>query len=317
MPRPDEAMFETTVMHLPVLPTETIAALAPRDGGVYLDGTVGLGGHAELVLRASAPGGLLIGLDRDEQALAEARERLAPYAERTTLLHASYADAAAVLTRLGVAAVDGLLLDLGVSSLQLDDGARGFSFRFDAPLDMRFDPTDGSPSAADLVNDSDEAALAEIIWRFGEERHSRRIARAIIRDRPLSTTAELARVVEGAIPGPRGRTSPATRTFQALRIAVNGELSALEVLLAQASSLLAPGGRLAVIAFHSLEDRIVKQFMQRESRDCVCPPSLPVCICEHRATFKAVTHGAVQASTEESARNPRARSARLRAAERI
>lgn len=309
-------MLETAVLHLPVLPEETIAALAPRDGGVYLDGTVGLGGHAELLLRASAPSGRLIGLDKDEQALAEARSRLAPFGERATLLHGSYADAGAVLAGLGVAAVEGVLLDLGVSSLQLDDGARGFSFRFDAPLDMRFDPTDGSPSAADLINDADESELADIIWRFGEERYSRRIARALVRERPLTTTAELVHVVESAIPGPRGRTSPATRTFQALRIAVNGELAALEAFLAQAAGLLVPGGRLAVIAFHSLEDRIVKQFIQRESRDCICPSSLPICVCDHRATFKPVTHGAIQAGSGESASNPRARSARLRAAQR-
>src|SRR5579883_3423330 len=214
-------MPETAVLHQPVLPAETIAALAPRAGGVYLDGTVGLGGHAELLLRASAPDGRLIGLDRDPQALAQASARLAPFGDRATLLHASYADATALLRELGIAQIDGLLLDLGVSSLQLDDAARGFSFRKDAPLDMRFDPTSGR-SAAELVNTADEAALADVLWRYGDERHSRRIARAIVRARPLRTTGELAALVEHALPGPRGRTSPATRIFQALRIAVNG-----------------------------------------------------------------------------------------------
>jgi 16S rRNA (cytosine1402-N4)-methyltransferase len=309
-------MPETAVMHQPVLPAETIAALAPRAGGLYLDGTVGLGGHAELLLRASTPDGRLVGLDRDQQALAEARGRLSRFGDRATLVHASYAEASAVLHDLGIAQVDGLLLDLGVSSLQLDDAARGFSFRHDAPLDMRFDPSAGN-SAADLVNSADEAALADILWRYGEERFSRRIARAIVRARPLRTTGELAGLVEHAVPGPRGRTSPATRTFQALRIAVNGELDALESLLAQAAALLRPDGRLAIISFHSLEDRIVKQFIDRESRDCVCPPRLPVCLCGHKASFKAVLRGGVQPSESEIAANPRARSARLRAAERL
>ena len=310
-------MPETAVLHQPVLPTETIAALAPRAGGLYLDGTVGLGGHAELLLRASAPDGRLIGLDRDPQALAEARTRLAPFGERATLLHGSYADATAILLGLGVSAIDGLLLDLGVSSLQLDDATRGFSFRHAAPLDMRFDPSGGGRSAADLVNIEDEATIADILWRYGDERHSRRIARAIVRARPLRTTGELAALVEHTLPGPRGRTSPATRTFQALRIAVNGELDALHTLLAQTATLLRPGGRLAVISFHSLEDRIVKQFVERESRDCVCPPRLPFCVCGHTATFKPIARGGVQAGAAEVAANPRARSARLRAAERL
>jgi len=310
-------MVGTAVIHLPVLAHETVAALAPRAGGVYLDGTVGLGGHAELVLRGSTPDGRLIGLDRDLQALDEARRRLAPYGDRATLLHGSYADAATVLTELGIDRIDGLLLDLGVSSLQLDDAVRGFSFRHDAPLDMRFDPSAGGPTAATIVNTADEAALADILWRYGEERHSRRIARAIVRARPIATTSELAAIVEQATPGPRGRISPATRTFQALRIAVNGELDALQALLAQAAALLRPGGRLAVISFHSLEDRIVKQFIQRESRDCLCPPSLPACVCGHTATFRPLLRGAVQPDDAEIAANPRARSARLRAAERI
>lgn len=310
-------MPNSTPSHLPVLPDETLAALAPRDGGRYLDGTVGLGGHAERLLDASAPAGRLIGLDRDPAALALARERLARFGGRATLLHASYTDALTVAREQDALPLDGLLLDLGVSSLQLDQPERGFSFRQDGPLDMRFDPGAGGESAADFVNTATEAEIADVIWRYGEERASRRVARAIVRARPMETTTQLAKIVEGALPGPRGKVSPATRTFQALRIAINGELDALRSVLEDAIALLRSGGRLAVISFHSLEDRIVKQFLQRESRDCVCPPALPECRCGHTKRFRPLARGAVTAGLAELHSNPRARSARLRAAERL
>lgn len=310
-------MPEHASAHLPVLPDETLAALAPRDGGRYLDGTVGLGGHAERLLDASAPAGTLIGLDRDPQALAIARDRLARFGARVTLVQASYTQAPAVAREHGALPLDGLLLDLGVSSLQLNRPDRGFSFQHNGPLDMRFDPSSSEPTAAEFLNTASEAEIADAIWRYGEERASRRVARAIVRARPIATTTELTKIVEGAVPGPRGKTSPATRTFQGLRIAVNGELDALRAVLEDAATLLRAGGRLAVITFHSLEDRIVKQFLQRESRDCLCPPAAMVCGCGHTRTFRPLARGSVTASADEVRRNPRARSARLRAAERV
>jgi 16S rRNA (cytosine1402-N4)-methyltransferase len=221
-----------------------------------------------------------------------------------------------------MAPADGVLLDLGVSSLQLDRAERGFSFRDDGPLDMRFDQSGqtgqtGRATAADLVNDLDEHDLADVIWKFGEEPASRRIARSIVRSRPLASTAQLARVVEAAVGRAPGRVSPATRTFQALRIAVNDELGVLSAALAALVGLLRVGGRLAVISFHSLEDRIVKQFLQRESRDCICPPRLPECRCSHQRTLTLVTRGAVTPGAAELRRNPRSRSARLRGAARV
>jgi len=311
-------MPAAAMVHVPVLADAAIAALAPRDGGTYLDGTVGAGGHAELILRAASPTGKLIGLDRDRTALREAEERLRPFGGRVVLIHGSFAEASALLAERGISQIDGVLLDLGVSSLQLDTPERGFSFRHDAPLDMRFDPDAAIPTAADLLNTASEEEIAAILRRFGEEPRARRIARAIVAARPLRTTGDLVRAVERVLPpAPRGRISPATRVFQAVRIAVNGELDALTAFLDQAAALLRPGGRLVVISFHSLEDRLVKQFIQRESRDCLCPPALPVCRCSHRATFRPVTRRAVQPDAAEIARNPRARSARLRAAERL
>ncbi|MHB8577979.1 MAG: 16S rRNA (cytosine(1402)-N(4))-methyltransferase RsmH [Dehalococcoidia bacterium] len=307
-------MSVEAAVHLPVMLAETLTALAPHPGGHYLDGTVGLGGHAEAIAERSAPTGRLLGLDRDLQALSEASARLARFGERVELAHGSYVDAAGLVSERGLGPLDGILLDLGVSSLQLDRGERGFSFRLDGPLDMRFDPTAAVPTAADLVNGADEAELAGIIWRYGEEPASRRIARAIVRARPLATTVQLARLIEKVAGRPGMRTSPATRTFQALRIAVNGELDGLASVLEDAKSLLTVGGRLVVISFQSLEDRVVKQFIHRESRDCICPPALPECRCCHRRSFTAVTRGALKATDDEIRRNPRSRSARLRAA---
>ena len=288
--------------------------LAVRPGGVYIDGTVGGGGHAEAILESSAPDGRLLGLDRDPGALEAAGERLARFGGRAVLRHGSFARLAALAE--GFAPVDGVLLDLGLSSLQLADPARGFAFSQEGPLDMRFDPTAPGPTAADLVNGLPVKELAALLYRYGEERQAGRIAEAIVAARPLETTRQLAEVIERAV-GRRGRIHPATRTFQALRIAVNKELEALEAALPQAVDLLRPGGRLVVISFHSLEDRIVKRFLRRESRDCICPPETPVCTCGHTAQLRLLTRKPVRPDPEEVERNPRARSARLRAAERI
>jgi len=302
--------------HVAVLLDETIAALAPHTGGRYLDGTVGLGGHAERILDESSPNGSLLGLDRDHEALSLARVRLQRFGARAALVHANYAEAVAVAADAGITPLSGLLLDLGVSSLQLDRPERGFSFRAEGPLDMRFDPTTGE-SANDLVNGAGEEELADVIWRYGEERASRRIARAIVRSRPIRTTTQLARIIERVVGRPGQRVSPATRTFQALRIAVNRELENLASILEDSRSLLESGGRLAVITFHSLEDRIVKQFIQRESRDCVCPPGLPECRCGHTASFRPINRSPITPSEDETRRNPRSRSAKLRSAVRV
>ena len=305
-------------VHIPVFLQAVLDGLRVRPGGRYVDGTVGGGGHAAHILELSAPDGRLLGLDRDAEAVAVARSRLAGYADRVTLLHASFDRLAEVARAQGFVPVDGVLFDLGLSSLQLADPARGFSFSADGPLDMRFDPDSGGETAADLVNRLPGAELAALLRRYGEEPQARRIAEAIVAARPLHTTGELAAVVEQAVGGRRGRRiHPATRTFQALRIAVNDELATIERALPQAVEILAPGGRLVVIAFHSLEDRLVKRFMRRESRDCICPPETPVCVCGHRATLRAVTRKPLRPSAEEVAANPRARSARLRVAERI
>ncbi|HLZ68826.1 MAG TPA: 16S rRNA (cytosine(1402)-N(4))-methyltransferase RsmH [Dehalococcoidia bacterium] len=309
-------MSERGAVHEPVLLEETIAALAPRPGGRYVDGTVGLGGHAARLLAASAPDGRLLGLDRDADALVLAGERLAPFGERVTLIHDSYAQALPHALAAGLAPCDGFLLDLGASSLQFDTAARGFSFRLDGPLDMRFDRSSGE-TAAEVVNESDETELANLIWRLGEEPASRRIARAIVRERPIETTGQLARIVGRVAGRPGQRISPATRTFQALRIAVNRELETLSAALERTPELLRSGGRLAVISFHSLEDRIVKQFLQRESRDCICPPGIPACRCGHTQTFRPLGRRPVMPGVAARERNPRSRSARLRAAERI
>ncbi len=281
-----------------------------------MDGTIGAGGHARGLLKESSPDGQLLGMDVDPQALRMAQETLAEFGQRAHLVRASYTTLHEQIERLGWQRVDGILLDLGVSSMQLDSPARGFSFQVDAPLDMRFDP-EGKTTAADLVNSLSEAELADLLYRFGEERRSRQVARAIIRAGPVTTTGQLSRVVAGSTSGGKSGIHPATRTFQALRIAVNGELAAIEAVLPQAIEGLHPGGRLAIISFHSLEDRIVKQFMRRESRDCICPPNQPVCTCGHKATLRQITGKPVRPQAGEVQGNPRSRSARLRVAERI
>ena len=305
-----------TQIHAPVMVDEVVRYLSVQPGGRYVDCTVGGGGHSLAILEAAAPGGLLLGIDADKDALEIARRRLEPFADSILLVHANFRDLAAVCARAEFVPVHGVLFDLGVSSHQLGDEERGFSFQAEAPLDMRFG-TNQAVTAHDIVNTYEERELAGVIWRFGEEPASRRIARAIVRARPLATTTELASVVATAVGGPRRRIHPATRTFQALRIAVNDELGALTAALGQAVEVLGQGGRLVAIAFHSLEDRIVKQFIRREARDCVCPPQAPSCTCGHTASLRDVTRRAVRPSAEEITVNRRSRSARLRAAEKL
>lgn len=303
-------------MHRPVLYNEIIHALQPGRGMRFVDATLGAGGHAWGLLQASQPDGVLLGMDVDPQALALASTRLAEFGRRFVPVQASYTGLSRQLVELGWESVHGVLLDLGMSSMQVDSPQRGFSFLADGPLDMRFDPH-STLTAADLVNGLPESRLADLLHRYGEERRSRALARAIVAARPLGTTRQLAQVVSAASPGFREGIHPATRTFQALRIAVNGELEAIEAVLPQAVAALAPGGRLAVISFHSLEDRIVKLYFRQESRDCICPPRQPVCNCGHRAVIKEITRKPLQPGSEEVAANPRSRSARLRVAEKL
>jgi 16S rRNA (cytosine1402-N4)-methyltransferase len=303
--------------HVPVLLREVVEAMAVRPGGRYVDCTLGAGGHAEAILTASSPDGELLGIDLDPEALATARERLAAFAPRATFVEGSFSEVGDLCRDRGFATVDGVLFDLGLSSLQLEDESRGFSFQREGPLDMRFSPRQ-ELTAAEIVNTYREEALADLLWRYGEERESRRIARRLVEERPFRTTTQLAKAVEQAVGRrARGVIHPATRTFQALRIAVNQELLRLEAALVQAHGLLGFGSRLVVISYHSLEDRIVKSFLRREARDCVCPPGTPICICGHRASVRLVAQGVVRPSATEVAANPRARSARLRVAERL
>lgn len=301
------------------MPEEVLHWLQPVNGGIYLDGTLGGAGHSRLLLDA-AKGSRLIGLDRDPAALQEAAEILAPYGDRVSLHHATFDQANQVLEVLGIDGLDGMLLDLGVSSHQLDTPERGFSFRFDAPLDMRMDPTEGE-TAADVVNQADEAELVRIFFEYGEERYSRRIVRRIIARRlesPLLSTGELAQLVRDAVPGGQrpSKIHPATRVFQALRIYVNDELGQAKRGVETAISLLKPGGRLVVISFHSLEDRIVKHLFREKSKGCICPPRLPVCQCDNTPDVKILTRKGIKAGDSEVDRNARSRSAVLRAVER-
>lgn len=304
-------------MHQSVLSQEVLDALAPQAGGRYIDATVGAGGHSAAILQASSPDGRLLGLDQDPAALEVAAGRLAPFGERATLVRANFRTLGEVAREHGFDRVDGILLDLGYSSLQMEDPTRGFSFTAEAPLDMRLDP-DAPTTAANLVNRLSERELVDLIFEYGEERQARRIARAIVAERPIHTARELGDLIVRVVGRRRGeRIHPATRTFQALRIAVNDELGALEEVLPQAVALLRPGGRLAVISFHSLEDRIVKNFFRREATDCLCPPQILFCECGHRATLKVITRKPVRPAEAEIRANPRARSAKLRVAERL
>ncbi len=307
-----------SVEHQPVLLAEVVRGLALQPGDDVIDGTLGGGGHAAAMLQVIAPDGRLLGLDADPTAIARCRQRFAREIEegRVVLAHANFVRLREVAEAAGFTSVAGILLDLGLSSFQLAQAERGFSFQIAAPLDMRFDPSQGMP-ASELVNRLSEGELADLIYRYGEEPRSRRIARAIVAARPIRDTVHLAEVVARAVGGRRGHIHPATRTFQALRIAVNQELDVLGAMLPQAISLLRPGGRIAIIAFHSLEDRLVKRFFQQESRDCICPPETPMCVCGHRATVRLITRQPQRPGEEEIARNPRSRSARLRIAERL
>jgi 16S rRNA (cytosine1402-N4)-methyltransferase len=310
-------LMDAPVRHEPVMLQEVLAALAVRPGGRYVDCTVDGGGHAEAILEVASPGGSLLGIDADPEAVAMARRRLDRFGADVAVVNANFREVDDLARERGFAPVNGVLFDLGLSSHQLAGASRGFSFRLASPLDMRFGP-DQETTASYWVNEADEQALADLIWRFGEERESRRIARAIVRSRPLVTTTDLAKAVEQAVGRrPGSQTHPATKTFQALRIAVNQELASLAEALPRAHGLLGFGSRLVVISYHSLEDRIVKQFFARESRDCICPPGQPVCTCGHKATLKTISRGVITPTAAEIAANPRSRSAKLRVAERL
>jgi 16S rRNA (cytosine1402-N4)-methyltransferase len=308
--------YFAAMRHQPVLWDEAVDALQPKPGGRYADGTFGGGGHTQLLLARSAPDGRVIAFDLDPDAIERGQAFM--LGDQLVLVHGSFASLHEAAEAAGMLPLDGVLLDLGFSSYQIDDPDRGFSLRLDGPLDMRFDTT-GGPSAADLVDELDEQSLADLIWRYGEDRNSRRIAAAIVRARMhhrIETTAQLAAIVGRASGGARGKIHPATRTFQALRIAVNDELQTLSTALDAAVASLAPGGRLAVISFHSLEDRIVKQFIARESAICICPPEQPVCTCQTVPKLKPIGKP-VKPSDEEIERNSRSRSAIMRVAERL
>lgn len=307
--------------HIPVLLLETVELVRPAPGGVFVDCTVGAGGHADAILEASSPDGRLLGIDRDPAAVALAQRRLARFGGRARIEHGDYRNVLDAARSAGFFAVDGIVADLGVSSMQLDESARGFSFRGDGPLDMRMDPSSGDPTAADLLATLPEPEIRRILRAYGEERLAGPIARALVRRResaPLRSTSELATLVE-RVAGPAARRfaiHPATRTFQALRIAVNRELEGLDAFVTDAVSLLRRGGRLSVITFHSLEDRAVKHAMRALSERCICPPGFPVCGCGRENVARVLTAKPVVPSRRETDANPRARSAKLRAVER-
>ena len=309
----------SSARHIPVLLPQVLEGLRASDGGQFIDCTVNGGGHAAGILSQSTPAGHLLGLDVDPQALARCAARLRGFGERAVLRRDNFARLLPVAEHSGFRRVQGILFDLGMSSLQLASPERGFSWQQDGPLDMRMDPAQ-ELTAATVVNSWSQESLANLIWEFGEERFARRIARRIVerrRDHPLMRVGDLARIVLAAYGRKRQRIHPATRTFQALRIAVNGELDHLQHALEQARDLLAYGGRLVVIAFHSLEDRIVKAFLQRASGRCVCPGNIPQCVCNPRETLRVLTRKPIRADQAEVSSNPRSRSARLRVAERI
>ena len=307
--------------HKSVLLQECIDALNIRPDGIYLDGTLGGAGHSSQIARRLTEGGRLIGVDRDRTALAAAKERLAPYADRVTLVHSNFGEIDAILDSLGIPAVDGMLFDLGVSSPQLDDAERGFSYMHDAPLDMRMDRS-AYLTAREVVNSWSYEELRRILFEYGEERYAPAIARRIVQTReqcPIETTLELVEVIKSAMPPAalREKQHPAKRSFQAIRIAVNGELDALPPMLEAATEHLNPGGRLAVISFHSLEDRIIKKTMQELATGCTCPPNFPVCVCGKTPKIRLVSRKPIVSGDAELAENPRARSAKLRVAEKL
>lgn len=315
--------------HVPVMLAEVLKFLQPESGGHYVDGTIGGGGHAAAILAHSAPDGKVLGIDRDPQALIRAGERLKEkvHQGRLLLVQGNYSEMARFVAQADFMPVQGIVLDLGFSSDQIEDPERGFSFSVDGPLDMRLDQSSGL-SAADLVNTTGEQELAELFWRYGEENRARQIAWRVVSARekgPITRTTQLARLAAAGVPYRPGMIHPATRIFQALRIAVNAELQHLETALPQLLDVLLAGregtggeegsGRMVIISFHSLEDRLVKGFMRREASDCICPPGIPVCVCNHRARLRLLTPKPVTPTHEEIAANPRARSAKLRAAE--
>ena len=295
---------------------EVIQALAVQTGGRYVDCTVGTGGHATAILEHASPGGQLLGVDADPEAVEIARARLHPYGNSVLVVNDNFANLQEVCLRYSFFPVHGVLFDLGLSSYQLSERGRGFSFQHEAPLDMRYSPSQ-KVTAADIVNHYSEAELAGIIRVYGEEKHAYQIARRILKARPIESTLELARIVEEALGGRRGRIHPATRTFQALRIVTNNELENLRVALGQAVRLLGGEGRLVVLSYHSLEDRLVKLILSDEAKDCLCPPGIPTCVCHHRASLKVLTRKPLSPSASEIAANPRSRSAHLRAAEKL
>lgn len=308
-------------IHQSVLLAESLAYLAPQPDEIFVDATLGLGGHTEALLKAS-PGTKVIGIDQDAQAIAKAAKRLEPFGDRIKIFHANFSALGDVLAEAKIDAVDGVLADLGVSSLQFDSETRGFSFRFDAPLDMRMDTNSERETAAELLENLSETEIADLIYKYGEERLSRRIARRIVWKReigePVRTTRELAETVEKAVGRkPKDKIHPATRTFQALRIAVNGELEILENFIRDAVDVLKTDGRLVIISFHSLEDRIVKQALQRLAGKCECPPRLPNCVCGAVKRIEILTRKPVVPGEIENEKNPRARSAKLRAGVKI
>ena len=301
--------------HRPVLYHEILNALKPHPGGHYVDGTLGAGGHARGILEASSPDGLLLGLDLDPDAIAIAQVELKEFGKRAIVFQDSYTTLPEHLTSLGWKKVDGIVLDLGISSMQIDSPQRGFSFQQEGPLDMRFNPK-LPKSASQLVNSLSERELADLIWQYGEEPRARQIARGIIEARPIQTTVQLASIITHIVHPQPGRINPATLTFQALRIAVNDELDNISKILPISVGSLKKGGRLAVISFHSLEDRIVKQFFKLESVDCICPPRQPECTCGHKASLRLINRQVIRPGEDEMKGNPRARSARLRIIER-
>jgi len=311
---------ETASRHIPVMKEEVIALLRPRSGNLYLDGTLGSGGHAAALLEALAPDGLLIGMDQDAVALEIATHRLASFGKRCTFVHDNFSNAAAVLHEMKWEGADGILLDLGFSSIQVEDGDRGFSFLRPGPLDMRMDNRQDL-SAADVVNSASEEALKKIFREFGEEPAARFLARTVVKERavtPIRATTDLANLIARVLPrSPRSHLHPATKVFQALRIAVNRELDHLSAFLRDGYRLLRPGGRMAILAYHSLEDRLVKEAFRRWAATCLCPPQLQVCACGWSPQVRILTSKPLTPSSEEVRMNPRARSARLRAVERL
>lgn len=302
--------------HIPVMREEAVQALSVSPGGRYVDCTLGAGGHSEAILEHSFPGGQLLSFDADPAAIKLAGEKLASWGKSVRLVNDNFRNIEKVCRENNFYPVHGILLDLGLSSMQLNAFGRGFSFQYDAPLDMRFSPGQ-KITAADIINTYSEKELDKILRDYGEEWRSTSIARAIIKERPFKTTLELARAIERACHGRRGKIHPATKTFQALRIAVNDELRTLEDVLEQAVNLLGYEGRLVVISYHSLEDRIVKQFMAKEANKCICPPEAPACVCNHVRRLKLLNKKVITPTEEEIKQNPRSRSAKMRVAERI